>query len=67
MSTIDVIKIYGGEPTNLLDIRWSFNEHQNTDAIKFLNSDNDAKSIFLIILGGILTFYVLKYSILTAE
>ena len=66
MSTMDIIKIHGGEPANFLDVGGSANGDQMTEAIKLLNSDNDVKAIFVNIFGGILKCDVLTNSILTA-
>ena len=59
MSTMDIIKIYGGEPANFLDVGGSANGDQMTEAIKLLNSDSDVKAIFVNIFGGILKCDVL--------
>jgi succinyl-CoA synthetase beta subunit len=59
MSTMDIIKIYGGEPANFLDVGGSANGDQMTEAIKLLNNDSDVKAIFVNIFGGILKCDVL--------
>lgn len=60
MSTMDIIKIYGGQPANFLDVGGSANGDQMTEAIKLLNNDSDVKAIFVNIFGGILKCDVLS-------
>lgn len=66
MSTMDIIKIYGGEPANFLDVGGSADGEQMTEAIKILNNDTEVKAIFVNIFGGILKCDVLTQSILNA-
>jgi succinyl-CoA synthetase beta subunit len=66
MSTMDIIKLYGGEPANFLDVGGSADGDQMTEAIKLLNSDEEVKAIFVNIFGGILKCDVLTGSILNA-
>ena len=66
MSTMDIIKLYGGEPANFLDVGGSADGDQMVEAIKLLNSDTDVKAIFVNIFGGILRCDVLTQSILSA-
>ena len=66
MSTMDIIKLYGGEPANFLDVGGSADGDQMTEAIKLLNNDSEVKAIFVNIFGGILRCDVLTQSILTA-
>lgn len=66
MSTMDIIKIYGGEPANFLDVGGSADGEQMTEAVKLLNNDEDVKAIFVNIFGGILKCDVLTQSILDA-
>ena len=66
MSTMDIIKIYGGEPANFLDVGGSADGDQMTEAVKLLNNDPDVKAIFVNIFGGILKCDVLTQSILDA-
>jgi len=41
MSTMDIIKLYGGEPANFLDVGGSADGDQMTEAIKLLNNDDE--------------------------
>ena len=66
MSTMDIIKQYGGEPANFLDVGGSADGEQMTEAIKLLNNDEEVKAIFVNIFGGILKCDVLTQSILNA-
>ena len=59
MSTMDIIKQYGGEPANFLDVGGSADGEQMTEAIKLLNNDEEVKAIFVNIFGGILKCDVL--------
>lgn len=54
MSTMDIIKLYGGEPANFLDVGGSAEGEQLTEALKLLNNDVEVKAIFVNIFGGIL-------------
>jgi len=66
MSTMDIIKLYGGEPANFLDVGGSADGDQMTEAMKLLNEDEEVKAIFVNIFGGILKCDVLTQSILNA-
>ena len=66
MSTMDIIKLYGGEPANFLDVGGSADGEQMTEAMKLLNGDDEVKAIFVNIFGGILKCDVLTQSILDA-
>merc|ERR1711990_1112001 len=67
MSTMDIIKLYGGEPANFLDVGGSAEGEQLTEAIKLLNNDDEVKAIFVNIFGGILRCDVLTQSIIQAN
>jgi len=66
MSTMDIIKLYGGEPANFLDVGGSADGDQMTEAMKLLNDDESVKAVFINIFGGILKCDVLTGSILKA-
>lgn len=53
MATMDLIKKYGGEPANFLDIGGSSNPEKVVNALQILISDKNVKSIFFNIFGGI--------------
>ena len=66
MSTMDIIKHYGGNPANFLDVGGGADYEQMKEAIKLLNNDPEVDSIFINIFGGILRCDELAKSILTA-
>lgn len=53
MATMDLVKRYGGEPANFLDIGGSSNPQKVVTAIKIILSDPNVRSILINILGGI--------------
>jgi succinyl-CoA synthetase beta subunit len=53
MATMDVIQANGGMPANFLDVGGGVNERQVIQAFSILNSDEQVKSIFVNIFGGI--------------
>lgn len=54
MATMDIIKYYGGEPANFLDVGGGASEEQIKNAFKILMSDKNVKAVFINIFGGIL-------------
>jgi len=66
MATMDIIKHYGGNPANFLDVGGSAEDEQMVEAIKLLNNDPEVSSIFINIFGGILRCDNLANSIMTA-
>ena len=53
MATMDMIKLYGGNPSNFLDIGGSSNPTKVIEAMKLLLSDKDVKVVLINIFGGI--------------
>jgi succinyl-CoA synthetase beta subunit len=53
MATMDLIKLYGGEPANFLDIGGSSNPQKVVDAMNILLSDKNVKAVMINIFGGI--------------
>jgi succinyl-CoA synthetase beta subunit len=53
MATMDLIKHYGGEPANFLDIGGSSNPEKVTTALKIITSDSRVRAILFNIFGGI--------------
>ncbi|WP_299237787.1 ADP-forming succinate--CoA ligase subunit beta [Sulfurihydrogenibium sp.] len=66
MSTMDTIKLAGGEPANFLDVGGSANATQIANAFKIILSDPNVKAIFINIFGGILRCDRLAEGIITA-
>ncbi len=53
MTTMDMIKLYGGNPANFLDIGGSSNPTKVIEAMRLLLSDKDVKVVLINIFGGI--------------
>jgi succinyl-CoA synthetase beta subunit len=53
MATMDLVKYYGGEPANFLDIGGSSNPEKVVNALKIITSDTNVKAILFNIFGGI--------------
>jgi len=53
MATMDMIKLYGGEPANFLDIGGSSSPQKVIDAMNILLSDINVKAVMINIFGGI--------------
>ncbi|HEU4453466.1 MAG TPA: ADP-forming succinate--CoA ligase subunit beta [Longimicrobium sp.] len=53
MATMDLVKYYGGEPANFLDIGGSSNPEKVVNAMKIITSDPNVKVILFNIFGGI--------------
>ncbi len=66
MATMDIIKYYGGEPANFLDVGGGANEQQVTEAFKILVSDKNVKAILVNIFGGIMKCDIIAQGILNA-
>jgi succinyl-CoA synthetase beta subunit len=64
MATMDLIKFYGGEPANFLDVGGGANKEQLLGAFKILLSNKSIKSILINIFGGILRTDLLAESLI---
>jgi len=53
MATMDLVKYYGGEPANFLDIGGSSNPEKVVAALRIITSDRNVKAILFNIFGGI--------------
>ena len=53
MATMDLVKYYGGEPANFLDIGGSSNPEKVVSALKIITADKHVKAILFNIFGGI--------------
>ena len=53
MATMDIIKLYGGEPANFLDVSGGATRERVTEAFKIILSDHKVKGVLLNIFGGI--------------
>ena len=66
MATMDIIKSFGGEPANFLDVGGGANEDQITAAFKLILSDKNVKGILVNIFGGIMKCDVIARGIVAA-
>jgi succinyl-CoA synthetase beta subunit len=66
MATMDIIKFYGGEPANFLDVGGGANEQQVTEAFKILLADKKVKAILVNIFGGIMKCDIIAQGIINA-
>jgi succinyl-CoA synthetase beta subunit len=66
MSTMDIIKHYGGEPANFLDVGGGATREQVTQAFKIIIHDPDVKGIFVNIFGGIMKCDVIAEGVIAA-
>jgi succinyl-CoA synthetase beta subunit len=66
MATMDIIKFYGGNPANFLDVGGSATELQVTEAFKILAGDKNVQAILVNIFGGIAKCDVIAQGIISA-
>ncbi|HEX5102865.1 MAG TPA: ADP-forming succinate--CoA ligase subunit beta, partial [Pirellulaceae bacterium] len=67
MSTMDIIKLHGGEPANFLDVGGGANEQQVTEAFRIILSDPNVKAILVNIFGGIARCTTIAAAIVAAS
>ena len=66
MSTMDLIKLHGGEPANFLDVGGGANENQVIEAFRIILSDKNVKAVLVNIFGGIMKCDVIVSALLNA-
>ena len=66
MATMDIIKHYGGDPANFLDVGGGANEEQVTAAFRIILSDANVKGILVNIFGGIMKCDIIARGIVGA-
>ena len=66
MATMDIIKLYGEEPANFLDVGGSATKEKVTEAFKIILSDENVKGILVNIFGGIMRCDVVAEGVLDA-
>ena len=66
MATMDIIKLYGQEPANFLDVGGGASKEQVTAAFKLILSDKKVKGILINIFGGIMRCDVLAQGVVAA-
>jgi succinyl-CoA synthetase beta subunit len=66
MATMDVIKLYGGEPANFLDVGGGATKERVSEAFKIILSDDNVKGILVNIFGGIVRCDLIAEGIIAA-
>ena len=66
MSTMDIIKLYGGEPANFLDVGGGATKERVATAFKIILSDANVEGILVNIFGGIMRCDVIAEGVVTA-
>jgi len=66
MATMDIIKYYGGEPANFLDVGGGASKEKVTEAFKIILQDEKVKGIFVNIFGGIMRCDVIAEGVVAA-
>ena len=66
MSTMDIIKLYGAEPANFLDVGGGASEEKVTAAFKIITADPNVKGILVNIFGGIMKCDVIARGVIGA-
>ena len=66
MATMDIIKLYGAEPANFLDVGGSATKELVTEAFKIILSDESVEGILVNIFGGIMRCDVVAEGIICA-
>jgi len=66
MAPMDLIKLYGGDPANFLDVGGGANEQQVTEAFKILMADPKVEAILVNIFGGIMKCDIIAQGIINA-
>jgi succinyl-CoA synthetase beta subunit len=66
MSTMDIIKLHGGEPANFLDVGGGANKEQVTTAFRILLADPKVKAVLVNIFGGIMKCDTIASAIIAA-
>ena len=66
MSTMDIIKLYGKEPANFLDVGGGASKEKVSAALKIILSDKNVKGILINIFGGIMRCDVLAQGVIDA-
>ena len=66
MATMDIIKLYGSEPANFLDVGGGASKEKVSTAFKIILSDKNVKGILINIFGGIMRCDVLAQGVVEA-
>jgi succinyl-CoA synthetase beta subunit len=66
MATMDIIKLYGGEPANFLDVGGGATRERVTTAFKLILSDHNVRGILVNIFGGIMRCDIIAEGVVAA-
>ncbi|MCC8417500.1 MAG: ADP-forming succinate--CoA ligase subunit beta [Rickettsia endosymbiont of Bryobia graminum] len=66
MATMDIIKLYGAEPANFLDVGGGADRERVTEALKIILSDHGVKGVLVNIFGGIMRCDIIAEGIIAA-
>ena len=66
MGTMDIIKLYGGEPANFLDVGGGTDSEKVSEAFKLITSDPNVRAILVNIFGGIVRCDLIAEGIIKA-
>ncbi|MDO8942155.1 MAG: succinate--CoA ligase subunit beta, partial [Desulfobacterales bacterium] len=66
MATMDIIKHYGGDPANFLDVGGGATIERVTEAFKIILSDSNVKGILVNIFGGIMKCDIIATGVIEA-
>ena len=66
MATMDIIKLYGSEPANFLDVGGGAKKEKVTEAFKIILGDPNVKGILVNIFGGIMKCDIIAEGVIAA-
>jgi succinyl-CoA synthetase beta subunit len=66
MATMDIIKLYGSEPANFLDVGGGASREKVTEAFKIILSDPNVKGVLVNIFGGIMRCDIIAEGVIAA-
>ena len=66
MGTMDIIKLYGGDPANFLDVGGTVDAKRVSEAFKIILSDEKVKAVLINIFGGIVRCDVIADGVIEA-
>ncbi|WP_102225484.1 ADP-forming succinate--CoA ligase subunit beta [Acidimangrovimonas sediminis] len=66
MATMDIIKLFGAEPANFLDVGGGATKEKVTEAFKIITSDKNVKGILVNIFGGIMRCDIIAEGVIAA-
>ena len=66
MSTMDIVKLHGGEPANFLDVGGGANKEQVTEAFRIILADPHVKAVLVNIFGGIMKCDTIAAAVIAA-